>query len=54
MDPLTLALSIVDKSLALALIVIADIPKERREEHWKRTFDFWDRILAALPKPPQG
>ena len=51
--PAALALALVgafDKALELALIVIKDIPEDRRRAFWENHFERQDRIWAAVDR----
>jgi hypothetical protein len=54
MDPITLWLSVLNNGLQIWLIILNDIPKERRAEGWERFFAFWDTVLKMKPKGPES
>ena len=51
--PIAVVLALVgafDKALELALIIIKDIPDDRRREFWENHFARQDRIFAAVER----
>lgn len=48
-EPIILALlSVAEKALDLAILIIQDQPKEERVKAWQRWFKFWEPVWKAV------